>query len=160
MARFMCMCVMYLSLYQYRVSYATGRSRSWAMCNVTCDSDSDNPYLDICAWLKLPISTWYCWCACLLDRKAHAPVHQVLIHIFKPHPSPDVMDTRFTVERQCNKSPRAYLPQRWPVCQKRSFPHPQAGWKSPTSALAYNYQTTGGKTCTLSVAQYSVLLHL
>ena len=45
------------------------------------------------------------------------------------------------------------------MCQNRSFPNLQAAGKSPT-VLAYNYQATGGKTCTLSVVQHFIPLRL
>ena len=41
-----------------------------------------------CHWI------WCRWYACLLDLKAHARVHQTLLHAFNPHLSLGVMDTR------------------------------------------------------------------
>ena len=41
-----------------------------------------------CHWI------WCRWYACLLDLKAHARVHQTLLHAFNPHWSLGVMDTR------------------------------------------------------------------
>ena len=103
---------------------------------------------------------WCRWYACLLDLKAPARVHRALLLSLNPHRPLGAMDTRLRLNANAT-SARVSIYLNADQCAKNvhSQIYKQQESKSPT-VPAYNYRTTGGKKCTLSVAQHFIPLRL